>query len=320
MKNLKLVLAPMDGVLDAPMRELLTSINTYYYSVSEFIRIVDIPSNKKNLISKVPELLTGGRTNSGTPVYVQLLGQNPEALANTAKLAASLGALGVDLNFGCPAKQVNKSNGGAALLKTPDLIYDICRKVRDAVSSDIPVTAKMRLGFENSDNYLLIAERIVSAGINVLCVHGRTKIDGYLPNTVRWDLIGDIKKHIDIPLIANGDVFDRESARLCSEICNTDLLMLARGALYLPNLASVINNNAIPYSYEQMVQLVHNFVLLTQKYPSFNVFGRTKQFLSYLKVHYIDLKDPFIKICRCDNIDSALKILDDSVSKTYGNI
>jgi tRNA-dihydrouridine synthase C len=322
MKALKLVLAPMDGVLDAPLRRVLTDINCYDYCESEFVRITDITVPSGVLLKKVPELQTGGATRSGTPVYVQLLGQYPDVMASSAALACRMGAAGIDLNFGCPAKQVNKSNGGAALLRNPDLISQICTAVRESVPSHIPVTAKMRLGYDNSDSCMEIAEKIFSTGVDALCVHGRTKADGYLPNTVRWDLIGKIRMQCPVPVIANGDIFDRASAEKCSSVTGCSTLMLARGALYLPNLANVIRSNEEPFSYEKMVDTVHRFVAAFDHFnPEGNIFARMKQFLSYLREYYNELytMDIFKRVCRCRDVYEALSLLDSTVPEVVGS-
>jgi len=318
MKSLKLVLAPMDGVIDAPMRHALTKINQYDYCESEFIRIVDRCVTTQNLLRKVPELEKDGVTDMGTPVYVQFLGQDPKCLAESAVLACKLGAQGIDLNFGCPAKQVNKSNGGAALLKDPELIGRICSEVREAVPSNIPVCAKMRLGFSDTRDYLVIANKIFDSGVNALCVHGRTKVDEYLSGTVKWDLIGNIKKQSPIPVIANGDIFDRESAAKCCEVTGCSELMLARGALYLPNLANIIKFNEDPYSYEKMIEILRLFIeTFISYYPERDPFPRMKQYLSYLRVYYkkLDELELFKKVCRSPDCNAAFDILNNAIVK-----
>ncbi len=318
MKPFNLILAPMDGVLDAPLRRVLTSCNSFFYCESEFVRITDIPVTKNVLLKKVPELRSGGVTASATPVYVQFLGQDPQAIATSAKLACQMGALGIDLNFGCPAKQVNRSNGGAALLKDPELIRQICTCVRDTVPSDIPVCAKMRLGFDSVEPYMDIAEKIFSSGVNALCVHGRTKMDEYLPNTVRWDLIGNIQRNAPVTVIANGDIFDRNSAAECAKITGCDHLMLARGNLYIPNLANMINLDEAPFTYGQMVEMVKMFMEGFSIFePDRDPFPRLKQYLSYLRVYYKRLMtlDIFKQICRCDNASDGLKILEKCIQE-----
>ena len=112
---------------------------------------------------------------------MQLLGSNPETIAASAVTAVHLGAFAFDLNFGCPAKTVNKSRGGAVSLKEPQMVGEIVRQVRGAVPSERPVTAKIRLGFEDRSLYMDNALAIADAGAKELCVHARSRADGYNP-------------------------------------------------------------------------------------------------------------------------------------------
>lgn len=118
----RLILAPMEGVLDSVMREQLTRLGGYERCVTEFVRVSQTILPKRVFYRYAPELAHGGFTLSGVPVYLQLLGSNPELMAANAERAAALGAPGIDLNFGCPAKTVNRSQGGAALLRSPQQI------------------------------------------------------------------------------------------------------------------------------------------------------------------------------------------------------
>ncbi len=314
----KLILAPMDGVIDAPMRRVLTSSCRYDYCESEFVRVSGQCVTSSRLLSMVPELRCGGVTAAGTPVYVQILGQEPEICAASAELACRLGAPGIDLNFGCPARQVNKSGGGAALLKDPDLMHGICCRVRDVVPAGIPLTAKMRLGWDSSDRCLELAEQIWSAGVDALCVHGRTREDGYATGTVRWDLIARIREACPVPVIANGDVFDRASAMECSRITGCDSLMLARGAVSLPNLADVIRLDAEPFSYRRMVEAVVAFTEAFREYsPDRDPFPRVKQFLSYLRGYYNAMVslNIFRRVCACGSLAEAISLLQSSTAE-----
>jgi tRNA-dihydrouridine synthase C len=128
----RILLAPMEGVMESVMRDMLTRIGGYERCVTEFVRVSSTVLPPKVYYRLCPELKQGGRTAAGTPVYVQLLGSDPVLMAANAAVAAKLGAPGIDLNFGCPAKTVNKSRGGATLLRTPEAVYEICSAVRDA--------------------------------------------------------------------------------------------------------------------------------------------------------------------------------------------
>lgn len=148
---MQIALAPMEGLVDEIMRDVLTGVGGVDWCVTEFIRVSDrlLPASQFRRLA--PELAQGARTAAGTPLRVQLLGSDPACLADNAARACRLGAPVIDLNFGCPARTVNKSRGGAVLLKEPELLHAIVREVRRTVPAAIPVTAKMRLGFESTD-------------------------------------------------------------------------------------------------------------------------------------------------------------------------
>eukprot|EP01093_Parvamoeba_rugata_P012949 TRINITY_DN390_c0_g1_i1.p1 TRINITY_DN390_c0_g1~~TRINITY_DN390_c0_g1_i1.p1 ORF type:complete len:197 (+),score=39.82 TRINITY_DN390_c0_g1_i1:1429-2019(+) len=178
---MKLVLAPMEGVVDFKMRQLLTDIGGFDLCVTEFVRVIDACLPDKVFKRYCPELQNNGLTRAGTPVRIQLLGQVAHALAENAVKVIELGSHGVDLNFGCPAKTVNKSKGGAVLLKDPEHMYEIIKAVRDAVPNEHQVSAKIRLGFDDDSNSQEIVDAVVSAGANSIAIHARTKRDGYNP-------------------------------------------------------------------------------------------------------------------------------------------
>ncbi len=211
------ILAPMQGVLDPFVRNLLTSVNDYDLCISEFVRVVDQLLPKKIFYRLAPELYQGGLTDSGTPVRVQLLGQHPEWLAENAALAIELGSHGVDLNCGCPSKTVNGSNGGASLLKDPELIYRATKAMREAVPTDKIVSVKVRLGWDSASQCFEIADAVEQGGANEITVHGRTKVDGYRAERINWQAIGEIQQRLSIPVIANGEIWDFESAKNCQK-------------------------------------------------------------------------------------------------------
>ncbi len=176
---MRVLLAPMEGVLDSLVRSLLSEVNDYDLCITEFVRVVDTLLPAKTFYRLCPELRHGSRTPSGTLVRVQLLGQHPQWLAENAYRAVSLGSWGVDLNCGCPSKTVNGHGGGATLLKQPELIYRAAKAMREAVPEELPVSVKVRLGWDNSQFCHEIADAVEQAGATELTVHGRTKEDGY---------------------------------------------------------------------------------------------------------------------------------------------
>ncbi len=284
---MRLVLGPMEGVLDHLMREILTDLNDYDLCVTEFVRVVDqlLPDHVFHRLC--PELEQGSQTKSGVPVHIQLLGQDPNWMAENAIKAAQLGAKGIDLNFGCPAKLVNKSKGGAALLQHPELIHNVVKACRDAVPATTPVTAKIRLGWDNPDDCFEIVDAIQSAGANELTVHARTKTGGYKASEIKWDYINQIRQRFSIPLIANGEIWNYQDGQACIETTGVDSLMVCRGAFNVPNLGNVVKHDHSAMPWSEVVDLLLVYSQYEMKgdkglyYPN-----RVKQWFSYLRHQY----------------------------------
>ena len=236
---MRVILAPMQGVLDHLMREVLTSVNDYDLCVSEFIRVVDQLLPAKVFHRLCPELKQDGKTRAGTPVRVQLLGQHPEWLAENAVRAIELGSPGVDLNFGCPAPTVNKSKGGAVLLKEPETVYRIVKAVREAVPAHLPVSAKIRLGYDDKELYMDNAQAVYQGGANELAVHARTKREGYKA-PAHWEYVDLIRRALPIPVTANGEIWDHQDALACAGVAGhpaiADAITNAGSALELLEL------------------------------------------------------------------------------------
>lgn len=233
------VLAPMDGVTDAPMREFLGSRGGFSWAVSEFVRVSVERIPAKVFRRDIPELLNGARTPSGLPVQVQILGGHPERMAQTAAQAVIAGATAIDLNFGCPAPTVNRNDGGASLLREPCRIEEIVRAVREAVPPAIPVSAKLRLGWDDISAIDENAKRVARGGAAWITIHARTRIQGYRP-PVYWPAIRRVREAISIPVIANGDIWDLDDFRRCQDETGCLHYMLGRGALANPGLAGEI--------------------------------------------------------------------------------
>lgn len=294
---MRVLLAPMEGVLDSLVRELLTDVNDYDLCITEFLRVVDQLLPAKSFYRLCPELLHASRTPSGTLVRIQLLGQYPEWLAENAARAAELGSWGVDLNCGCPSKTVNGSGGGATLLKDPELIYRGAKAMRAAVPAHLPVTVKVRLGWESGARQFEIADAVEQAGASELVVHGRTKEDGYKPERINWQAIGEIRQRLTIPVIANGEIWDCQSAQDCLRVTGCDAVMIGRGALNVPNLSRVIKYNEPPLPWPQVVTLLQRYVQLEKQGDTglYHV-ARIKQWLGYLRKAYQEASDLFSQV------------------------
>lgn len=207
----------------------------FTYAVSEFLRISHSVPGRAVIQRHVPELLTDCRTPTGLPVQVQLLGGDPDRLAAAAVVAVEAGAKAIDLNFGCPAPTVNRHDGGATLLKYPHRLRDIVRAVRSALPQSIPVSAKLRLGWDDVQAIHTNAEMAVEGGATWLTIHARTRTQGYAP-PVDWPLVGRVREQVGIPVVANGDIHALDGFRRCREETGCTHFMLGRGALANPEL------------------------------------------------------------------------------------
>ena len=293
---MRVILAPMEGVANAPMRSLLTQVGGYDLVISEFIRVVDQLLPEKVFYRLCAELAYGSKTKAGTPVRPQLLGQHPNWMAENAIRAIELGSLGVDLNYGCPAPTVNRSKGGAALLKEPKTIYKVTQAVRDAVPLSHPVSAKIRLGWDDKSRCVEIAQAIESAGATELTVHARTKEEGYRP-PAHWEYINLIREAISIPVIANGEVWCHQDYLNCKATSGCDDVMIGRGALAVPNLAHVIKTNQAMMPWNKVIQLLlhyshYEIVSVKEKYYP----ARIKQWLKFMVKHYTEADALFLQV------------------------
>ena len=299
---MRVLLAPMEGVLDSLVRELLTEVNDYDLCITEFVRVVDQLLPAKVFHRLCPELHNNSRTPSGTLVRIQLLGQYPQWLAENAARAVELGSYGVDLNCGCPSKLVNGSGGGATLLKDPELIYRGAKAMREAVPAHLPVTVKVRLGWDNSDRQFEIADAVQQAGASELVVHGRTKEQGYKAEHINWQAIGEIRQRLTIPVIANGEIWDWQSAQDCMAISGCDAVMIGRGALNIPNLSRVVKYNEPRMPWPDVVMLLQKYTRLEKQGDTglYHV-ARIKQWLGYLRKEYSEATALFQEIRALNN-------------------
>lgn len=289
-----LLLAPMEGLLDATLRDVLTRTGGLDRCVSEFIRVTDTLLPERAFVRVVPELLNGGRTRAGVPVRPQLLGSDPVCLAENAARLAGLSPFGVDLNFGCPAKTVNRSRGGAVLLDEPELIGRIVAAVRRAVPAHLPVSAKMRLGYGDDRVAEDCALAIAGAGADELVIHARTKAHGYRPPAY-WDRIAEVRSVLPpgLPVVANGEIWSRADARRCREATGCDALMIGRGMVTDPGLALAIRGQGgVPWS--QIPPLLAMFwTQVCARVDRRHRAGRLKQWLNHLRKRYPEAQAAF---------------------------
>jgi tRNA-dihydrouridine synthase C len=291
-----LLLAPMEGLLDATLRDVLTRTGGVDRCVSEFIRVTNTLLPERAFVRVVPELLNGGRTRAGVPVRPQLLGSDPVCLAENAARLAGLNPPGIDLNFGCPAKTVNQSRGGAVLLDEPELVGRIVAAVRRAVPAGVPVSAKMRLGFNDDAVAEACAQAIAAAGASELVVHARTKAHGYRPPAY-WERIAQVRDSLPaahrIPVIANGEIWSVADALRCREVSGCDALMIGRGMVSDPGLALAIRGRgSVPWWQVEPLLTVF-WERVSARVDRRHRAGRLKQWLNLLRRRHPEAQSAF---------------------------
>lgn len=304
-----LLLAPMEGLLDSTLRDVLTRVGGIDRCVSEFIRVTGTLLPPRVFLRIVPELAHGGRTPAGVPVRPQLLGSDPACLADNAARLAELGAEGVDLNFGCPAKVVNRHGGGASLLDEPELLQRIVSAVRRALPPGLPLSAKMRLGVRDASRALECAQAIADGGAAELVVHARTRDDGYRPPAY-WEHVAELRNTLAIAVIANGEIWHASDAQRCRALSGCEALMLGRGMVVDPGLARAIRGVEEPLGWGDLQPLLAEFWrLVNLRIEPRHRAGRVKQWLNYLRRRHPQAQQAYDAVRRVTQPDALAAIL-----------
>lgn len=219
--DVPLFLAPMAGITDQPCRILARRLGCGM-TISEMV-------SAKGIIYKNEKTLDMLRIAAEErPTAIQLFGNNAKELAEAAKFTEAAGADVIDFNMGCPVQKIVTNGEGSALMRNPQLAYEILAKIVDTVK--IPVTVKMRIGWD--DKHLNAVECAVAAeraGVSMIAVHGRTKVQFY-EGKANWRAIGEVKKAVKIPVVGNGDIFSVEDAKNMQAVAKVDGYMVGRGA------------------------------------------------------------------------------------------
>lgn len=224
-------IAPMTGVSDLPFRRAASRLGAAYVS-TEMVASVEFARGR-------PDIVRRAAVGEGLPLMVvQLVGRDPAAMAKGAAMAARAGAQIIDLNFGCPAREVTGAQCGSALMREPALAADLIRAAVEAV--DVPVTVKMRLGWDDATrNAPEFAAQAEALGAQAVTVHGRTRCQFYKGHA-DWAAVAQVKAAVSVPVVVNGDIVDGDSARQALEQSGADAVMVGRGVYGRPWISAQI--------------------------------------------------------------------------------
>ena len=220
-----LQLAPMEGVGDRCFRKAMASVGGFDEAVKDFLRV---PQNAH--VKSLAEAYTSDEL-SPIPLTAQIMGSDPNLMGEMAHELMKRGAPRVDVNCGCPSNIVTGKGAGSSLLKDPSFLFQVISSVVQSVP--IPVTVKMRSGYEDTSLFTENLLAVQESGAQYITLHPRTKVEGYLP-PARWDLIAQAKTLLKIPVVGNGDILSVECALKMLETTQCDALMIGRGAIMNP--------------------------------------------------------------------------------------
>lgn len=224
-----LALAPMADMTDSPYCKIVRDI-----AGPDLVIFREMVSSEAITRANIKTLKMCEFDEVERPIVIQIFGSSPATIAESAKLiSAKFRHDGIDINMGCPVPKIaGKSDSGAALLKDQDRAVAIVKALKKA-NLGLPISVKTRLGWANDIDILEFAPKLEEAGVDMITIHGRTKEQSYT-GKANWERIGEVKKLVSIPIIANGDMLSNDDIKKCLEITGADGVMIGRGALGNP--------------------------------------------------------------------------------------
>jgi nifR3 family TIM-barrel protein len=289
-------LAPMQDVTNLWFMKVIAHYGSPDYFFTEYFRVNETSRLNPKILAAITE------NDTGRPVFAQMIGESVPDLARTAKQLCKYNTAGIDLNMGCPAPRIYRKNVGGGLLREPEKIERILAELRFVVN-DRPLTVKMRLGFENTDNFYKILDIIARQNIDLLSLHGRTVKDMY-HGVVKYDLIAEAVKRVDCPVLANGNINSATTAMEVLSQTGAAGVMVGRWAIGNPWLFDQIRQalGGQPIIPVSLVK-VRNYIDRLWQTPTASTMperarvGYLKMFLNYIALS-VDTDGYFLRMMR----------------------
>lgn len=269
-------LAPLAGYTDLPYRIIVEKMGCKF----TFTEMINAKALTRQDEKTLAMLDTTGQKNK---VGVQIFGRDPETMSKATEILTKMNRFAlIDINMGCPVPKVVRNGEGSALMREPELIYDIVTRVIQ--STDLPVSCKIRKGFDSKHiNAVEIAKIIEKAGASLITVHGRTRED-YFKTSVDLDIIKSVKENVNIPVIGNGSIFSLKDKEHMIEYTNCDAVMIGRGAIGNPFIFSYINGRDVHITNQDKINiLIEHYRLSLDIIGEDSVLTMRKHMNSYLK-------------------------------------
>ena len=302
----KVSLAPMAGITDYVLRSLVREHSKSCLLTTEMI--------SSEALTQVKETDMVARDDNHSPISYQLSGHKPQMIASCANYLQKFADM-IDINMGCPVNKVVKGTDGCALMRNPKLAQEIVRTVKSQI--EIPLSVKFRLGYTFDElNFVEFGQQMQEAGADFITIHGRTRSQMYSGHA-DWKKIAELKRNVDIPVFANGDVVSIETAIQCLEESEADGVAIGRGALGDPTLIGRIEKYLntgeyiSPPSLEEKVEYMKQHLLKEVEFRGGNVGVKfVRKFYPYYINGFQGASKLRGELVLMDNLDEILKTLD----------
>ncbi|NEP16454.1 MAG: tRNA dihydrouridine synthase DusB [Leptolyngbya sp. SIO4C1] len=310
--NSRVLQSPLSGVTDLIFRRLVrrhapnSMLYTEMVSAAELRHVRQLP--------QIMEIDPDER-----PISIQLFDCRPDFLAEAARKAVDQGADTIDINMGCPVNKITKNGGGSSLLRDPATAARIVETVSQAV--DVPVTVKTRTGWSEQEiNAVNFAQQMATAGAQMLTLHGRTRAQGYT-GQANWDWIAQVKAALDIPVIANGDIFSVAAAIQCLEQTGADGVMCSRGTLGYPFLVGEIDHflktgqlRPAPSRVEQL-RCAQEHLALLGEYKGLRGVRQARKHMTWYAKGFEGAAELRDRLCRIESVEQGHQFLEQAIAQ-----
>lgn len=302
--------SPLSGVTDKVFRRLVRRYAPQSMLYTEMVSAAELKH-----LRQLPEVMDIDPGEG--PISIQLFDRRPDFLAEAAQKAVDQGADTIDINMGCPVNKITKNGGGSRLLRDPDTAIRIVEAVRAAV--DVPVTVKTRIGWDDNEiNAVEFAQAMETAGADMLTLHGRTRAQGY-NGAARWEWIAKVKAALDIPVIANGDIFSVDSALSCLVQTKADGIMCSRGTLGYPYLVGEIDfflktGERLPMpTVIDRLQCAREHLIALWNYKGIRGIRQARKHMAWYAKGFEGAADLRDQLCRIDSVEVGCTLLDEAI-------
>ena len=303
--------SPLSGVTDLVFRRLVRRFAPDSMMYTEMVHASGL-----RYVRKLPKIMEVDPNER--PISIQLFDCRPDFLAEAARMAVDEGADTIDINMGCPVNKITKNGGGSSLLRAPQTAAAIVRAVVKAV--DAPVTVKTRIGWSDQEiNAVQFAQQMQDAGAQLFTLHGRTRSQGY-QGPANWEWIARVKSVLEIPVIANGDIFSVEAAVDCLERTGADGVMCSRGTLGYPFLVGEIDHflktgqSQQPPTVIERLQCAREHLAMLWDYKGDRGIRQARKHMTWYAKGFAGAAELREQLCRIETVAQGCQLLDQAIA------